>query len=114
MPLLKVTTNTEADSFTATEVTGQLSRAVAELLGKPESYVMTIVEQNDNMSFAGTNEPLAFLELKSLGLPEDKTTEFSENLCLLIQDLFQIPPNRIYIEFSSPDRHLWGWDKRTF
>ncbi len=114
MPLLKVTSNASADNVQSTDIPSQLSRAVAELLGKPESYVMVIVEQNTNMSFAGSNDPLAFLELKSLGLPEDKTKEFSENLCLLIQDLFNIPANRIYIEFSSPDRHLWGWDKRTF
>lgn len=114
MPLLKVTTNAKPDDSQADQIPKQLSQAVAELLGKPESYVMVIVEYNANMSFAGTNEPLAFLELKSLGLPEDKTTEFSENLCLLIQDLFHVPSNRIYIEFSSPDRHLWGWDKRTF
>ena len=25
-----------------------------------------------------------------------------------------IPPERIYIEFSSPARHMWGWNSRTF
>ena len=114
MPLLRVTTNASTDTVQSNDIPNRLSQAVAELLGKPESYVMVIFEQNTNMSFAGTDAPLAFLELKSLGLSEAKTTKFSEKLCLLIQELLNIPPNRIYIEFSSPDRHLWGWDKRTF
>jgi hypothetical protein len=66
------------------------------------------------MRFAGSNDPLAYLELKSIGLPTDRTTEFSQTLCDTLSQQLQIPTDRIYIEFSDAERHLWGWNGATF
>ena len=114
MPLLRVTTNMEVAADKQQEIVRQLSAFVAEMLGKPESYVMVIFQVNPAMSFAGSHDPLAYLELKSLGLPDDKTTDFSASLCQHMNHLLNIPPNRTYIEFSSPARHFWGWNSDTF
>jgi phenylpyruvate tautomerase len=114
MPLLRVTTNQKISSEQELEITRQLSASVAEMLGKPENYVMVVFQVNPSMSFAGSHEPLAYVELKSLGLPEDKTTDFSASLCQHVDYLLNIPPNRTYIEFSSPARHFWGWNSDTF
>lgn len=84
------------------------------MLGKPENYVMVILQTNPAMLFAGSDEPLAYLELKSLGLPEDKTADFSSRLCTLVSELLGVAPERTYIEFSSPARHCWGWNHSTF
>ncbi|MCU7855695.1 MAG: hypothetical protein KZQ79_08400, partial [Candidatus Thiodiazotropha sp. (ex Lucinoma borealis)] len=46
--------------------------------------------------------------------PTQKTTEFSQILCDLIQQQLHIPKQRIYIEFSNAERHLWGWNAGTF
>ena len=112
MPLLTLATNQAIEDKTGT--CQLISKQIADLLGKPESYVMVLLQSGQSMTFAGTDDPTALIELKSLGLPEDQTTDFSTTLCTMIGDLINIPPNRIYIEFSSPPRHLWGWDKRTF
>lgn len=112
MPLLTLATNQAIEDQTGT--CKIISQRIAELLGKPESYVMVMLRDEQSMSFAGTDDPTALLELKSLGLPEDQTSQFSTALCTMIGDLLNILPNRIYIEFSSPPRHLWGWDNRTF
>jgi len=114
MPLLRITTNQEIASDRQQEITRQLSTLVAEMLGKPESYVMVVLQINPAMSFAGSHDPLAYIELKSLGLPEDKTTDFSGSLCQHVEHLMNILPNRTYIEFSSPARHFWGWNSGTF
>lgn len=114
MPLLRLTTNQEIAADQQQQITSRLSAAVAEMLGKPESYVMVIFQVNPAMSFAGSQEPLAYVELKSLGLPEDKTTDFSATLCQHVDSLLNVPPSRTYIEFSSPARHFWGWNSNTF
>lgn len=114
MPLLKIDTNQVLDADRAEAVLRDASRQVAEILGKPESYVMVDLSAGRSMSFAGSTEPLACLELKSLGLPEAETAELSAALCRFIADALGVPPARIYIEFSSPQRHMWGWDGRTF
>ena len=86
----------------------------AELLGKPEAYVMVSVETGANMLFAGTDEPLAYLELKSIGLPQSITAPASRALCNLVAGETGIATNRIYIEFTDAPRHMWGWDGDTF
>jgi phenylpyruvate tautomerase len=75
---------------------------------------MVAVQHGRTMSFAGDSAPCAMMQLKSLGLPEQQTAEFSESLCNFLNQQTGIPTNRIYIEFSGPERHMWGWDKRTF
>lgn len=113
MPLLSIRTNRPAPAGLHQRLRA-LSAAVAEMLGKPERYVMVTLDTDQPMVFAGNDEPLAYLELKSIGLPEDRTTQFSATLCGLMQEHFGIAPERVYIEFSGAARHLWGWNGGTF
>ena len=91
-----------------------LSAALAEHLGKPESYVMTAFEPNVPMTFAGTTDPVCYMEIKSIGLPESKTKTMSEDFCQKINKALGIPLNRIYIEFADAPRTMWGWNGTTF
>ena len=112
MPYLEVTSNKVLDSHS--DQIKMLSRSVAEGLGKPESYVMVAINHNPDMLFAGKSEPLAYCQLKSLGLQESQTAALSERICLCLEKLYGIPPDRTYIEFSSPARAMWGWNNKTF
>lgn len=114
MPYLKIETNLTLDQQTAHLLSGSASRHVADALGKPERYVMVNLQSGQAMSLAGSDASLAYLELKSIGLPEGATKELSAGLCQLIHDRLGIPPDRIYIEFSNAARHLWGWNGSTF
>lgn len=114
MPLLHLITNLELHPESEQAAAEALSKQAAELLGKPESYVMTIVQGSRAMLFGGSAEPCACLQLKSLGLPEERTGDFSASLCDHIREKLGIETARIYIEFSSPPRHMWGWDRTTF
>ena len=112
MPLLQITTNISIDNRTV--FTKNASRLIADMLGKPESYVMVMVNADASLVFAGNEDDCAHLKLKSLGLDESRTTDYSTQLCSFIQNTLDIPAARIYIEFSSPERHMWGWDSKTF
>jgi phenylpyruvate tautomerase len=114
MPYLSIQTNVSIDDNQRSQLLKKISASVAEMLGKPESYVMVAMQGSAPMVFAGTDQPLAYLQLKSLGLPESSTPQFSASLCELLQAELDIPTERIYIEFSSPDRHMWGWNTKTF
>jgi len=112
MPLLELTTNTSIDN--CQYIAQQASKLTAEILGKPESYVMVKIQPEQALIFAGTDEPAAHVKLKSLGLPESNTADFSAKICSLINAELNINSARIYIEFASPERHMWGWDGKTF
>ncbi len=114
MPLLTLDTNLDIDQERCARLLPELSNEAATLLGKPESYVMVKIQAAQTMCFGGSDAACAYLQLKSLGLPEDRTAEFSAQLCQWISKNMDIPADRIYIEFSSPARHLWGWNQGTF
>jgi phenylpyruvate tautomerase PptA (4-oxalocrotonate tautomerase family) len=114
MPLLKIQTNVATPAQERTALLKGLSASVAEMLGKPENYVMLALEHNPDMLFAGSSDPLAYLELKSIGLPAGRTKEFSAQLCSLVSRELDIAAERIYIEFADAERGMWGWKGATF
>ncbi len=112
MPLFELTTNTNIDDVQS--LAKLASELTATILGKPESYVMVKIMPQQHLIFAGTEEPAAHVKLKSLGLPETDTADLSARICTFISSELGINSTRIYIEFSNPERHMWGWDGRTF
>ena len=88
MPLLVIATNTTIDN--SQQLAEQASSLTADILGKPESYVMVKIKPEQTLLFAGTNAPAAHVKLKSLGLPENRTAEFSEKLCGFISSTLNI------------------------
>lgn len=114
MPYLKIQTNIAVATDKSENLIKRVSSAVARNLGKPESYVMVVLEPDARLLFAGTAEPAAYLELKSIGLPEDATGDLSAKLCALISEELGIAHNRTYIEFANAERHMWGFNGGTF
>jgi phenylpyruvate tautomerase PptA (4-oxalocrotonate tautomerase family) len=114
MPFLRIQTNQPLTDAEAGTLAARASAVVAEQLGKPERYVMTSVESNPAMQFAGSTAPLAYLELKSIGLPESLTADTSRALCTMLASATGIEPERVYIEFTDAPRRMWGWNNGTF
>ena len=84
MPLLKIQTNVAVDADAGKALVADASRAVAGLLGKPERYVMVSLETAAMKAFGGDSSPLAYLEMKSIGLPQGRTSALSKALCELM------------------------------
>lgn len=112
MPVLNITTNKPLLSPDPTIAI--MSSEIAKILGKPEKYVMVILQHKPYMLFACSDAPLAYVELKSIGLPEEQTSQLSSEICALVHEQLDIPTQRIYIEFANAERHMFGWDGRTF
>jgi len=114
MPLLRIQTNRDITTDTKQTVIKAASELVAKEISKPERYVMVAFEPAQPMVFAGSDDACAFLELKSIGLAEDKTKQLSAALCDFIDSQLGIPADRVYIEFTDAPRAMWGWDGSTF
>lgn len=114
MPLLNIQTNVDLEKATADALIRTASARIANALGKPERYVMVGIEAGRTMCFGGSCERLAYLELKSIDLPEDQIAELSRLLTELIHGAIDVPTDRVYIEFTSAPRGMWGWNGGTF
>ncbi len=91
MPLLRIETNVGLDAAKSQALVARASEVTARTLGKPERYVMVTVQPGTPMLMAGTAEPAAFLELRSIGLPEDRTAALSNALCDVIERETGVP-----------------------
>jgi phenylpyruvate tautomerase PptA (4-oxalocrotonate tautomerase family) len=116
MPLIKVQTSVTAPAKSEVEtILKSLSAKLAKHLGKPESYVMTSFEAEVPMTFAGTTDPVCYVEIKSVGTMKPTQTEaMSQDFCQEINQALGVPQNRIYIEFADAKGAMWGWNASTF
>ena len=111
MPLVKVQANI-ADLQAPDTLLKKLSAVLATSTGKPESYVMTLLDSGVPMTFADSEEPCTYVEIKSIGAlaPPAMSDQFRE----LIKSSLGIPKDRIYIGFNDVNASNWGWYRRTF
>ncbi|KPK51588.1 MAG: hypothetical protein AMS22_10690 [Thiotrichales bacterium SG8_50] len=114
MPYLKIQSNLPLTADQQKKFVADASALVATEIGKPEKYVMVALDPTLPMSFAGSPDPCAYLELKSIGLPEEKCEALSSALCNFINEKTGIATDRVYIEFTDAPRRKWGWNKGTF
>lgn len=116
MPLIKVQTSVSSPAPAQVEsLLKDLSASLASHLGKPESYVMTAFEPGTAMTFAGTTDPVCYIEIKSVGtMGGARTQAMSQEFCGKIEAVLGVPKNRIYIEFADSPGAMWGWNGSTF
>ncbi|MCF7966599.1 MAG: hypothetical protein K9L79_13830 [Methylobacter tundripaludum] len=114
MPYLKLTTNIAIDKKQSPEIMNQFSQLLAKETGKPERYVMVELSGGKDMLFGGGNEPLAYVECKSIGLSARQAQSLSASISQLLASRLQLPAERVYIEFSNCPANLWGWNGSTF
>jgi phenylpyruvate tautomerase len=114
MPYLKLNTNSTISSQQSPKLLSELSKLMARETGKPERYVMVELMGNKEMMFAGTNEPLAYLECKSIGLSASQAKSITVAVNRILADSLQLSGERIYVEFSNCPGEYWGWNGSTF
>ncbi len=111
MPLINV--KTSISNLERPELLLQkLSNELSVLTGKPEQFVMTLLQTKVPMTFAGTTEPCCYVEIKSIGSID--SSKMTAAFCKLIEKATAIPSQRIYIGFEDVSANSWGWNGRTF
>jgi phenylpyruvate tautomerase len=116
MPLVRVTSSAKTPSGPALNALfTELSRAAAELFGKPERWVMTCLDPVATMTFGSSSEPAAYIEVKNIGaLSPELAVRVSKTITEIVAKGFGVPTDRIYIEMTEADAVRWGYDGSTF
>ena len=112
MPFIQVNTSSKSVLEDYALLQNDISKMIAELTGKPENYVMTMIQRDLKMTFAGSDEPCCFIRVKSIG--SLSPSSMSKSLCELIAAKSNISTNRIYIEFTDVKASNWGFNGTTF
>ena len=111
MPLINVRISS-SKVVNPNELLKELSSELANSTGKPENYVMCLLQTDVPMTFGGSDEPCCYVEIKSIGAL--RPSKMTESFCNLIQSKTEIPSNRIYIGFEDVEASNWGFNGQTF
>jgi phenylpyruvate tautomerase len=114
MPYFRIETSRNLKDAETEALLKDASVFLSGLLGKPERVIMVSVAHGVPMYFNADASPAAYAEVKSIGLAPEKCTEFSKAVCEFIEQAIGVPADRIYIDFASIDRKMFGWNKKTF
>jgi phenylpyruvate tautomerase len=114
MPYFSIETNLPVGQESKQALLKKATVFIAVMLGKPESFVMVSITPESPLFFGGNDQPTAFVQLKSIGLPKDRCAEFSEKICGFLQQELKIPKERIFIDFIELDGKMFGWSGKTF
>ena len=114
MPFLRLETSAALSGAAQKNLMTALSKLVADALGKPEAYVMIVV-QPASMLLGGTDGPAAFIDLRSIGgLSDTINRQLSLQLCGLLREQLHLSPDRVYLNFQDVPPVQWGWNGSTF
>ena len=108
MPILQIRTNVELDKAAALALTKKASAAVAQGLGKAESWVMCAIETGFSMTLGGDESPCALVTLKSFGFKVEDRGSLAKILCDLLDAELEIAGDRVYLELFDLDRQSFA------
>ncbi len=114
MPLVKIDTSAQLTVEIKQQIVAELSKLVAQTIGKPEQYVMVTIAPAQIM-LSACSEPAVFADVRSIG---GLTSAVNGELCKGICDIFKrhaaIPAERVYANFTEIAPANWGWRSSTF
>ncbi|KAI3987260.1 hypothetical protein MKX01_031744 [Papaver californicum] len=115
MPCLNVSTNVNLEGMNTSPILAEMSEAVANIIGKPEAYVMVLLKGSVPMSFGGSEENSAFGELTSIGgLNPDVNKKLSAAIAAILEDKISVSKSRFFIKFTDTKGSNFGWNGTTF
>ncbi len=115
MPLIRVQLSVELDEAKQSKLMSELSSTVASALGKPEGYMMVVLEQQTPMLLGASSDPAALVEIRSVGsISGDQARDLSGKVSEVIGGAAGIGADRIYSNFEGVPGAMWGYNGATF
>ena len=114
MPLLKLQTSVAVPEARKDSLLKACSKIVAEATGKPEAYVMVMLDAGAGC-LNGKAEPVAVADVRGIGgLKKEVNQRLTAALCDLLLKELKIAPDHVYATFTDVPASNWGWNKTTF
>ncbi|RYR27040.1 hypothetical protein Ahy_B02g061365 [Arachis hypogaea] len=100
MPCLNISTNVSLDGVDTSSILSEATSTVANLIGKPEAYVMIVLKGSVPIAFGGNEQPAAYGELVSIGgLNADVNKKLSAGIASILENKLSVPKSRFFLKF---------------
>jgi phenylpyruvate tautomerase len=114
MPYLSIQTNVGLEEEAQKRLLTEASKVVATTLNKPEKYVMVAWTPAPKMTFDSDPNGAAFLELRSIGIPEASRQKLPGALAKCMSDNLGIDADRVYLVMMDIPGKYWAQSDQTF
>lgn len=115
MPMLKMQTSVKLDGNKKETLLQKLSATLTETTGKPEEYVMVVIEDDGAILMGGKSVHGACIDIRGIGGFNKKVNSVaSQKICELLEQETGIKPRDVYITFTDVAAQNWGWNGGTF
>ena len=114
MPYLSIQTNVKIDEEAQKRLLTEASKIVATDLNKPEKYVMVAWTPASTMTFDSDPNGAAFLELRSIGIPEPSRQKLPSALAKCMSEHLEIDVDRVYLVMMDVPAKYWAEGEQTF
>ena len=109
MPYCNIKTTVKVEK--KKELSKELTKVIGLIPGKTENWVMTSIDDEAVMTFAGTDEPCALITLKTYGEPAQTYYDMvTRGFTDTVSKILGIRPDRIYVDHESIEH--WGWNDK--
>jgi len=114
MPLMTIRSAAEIDDTAVSSMLSACSAKLAEVLGQPEAYVMTLFDRPAGMTMAGAADPCCLVEIRSVvELSSDQTQAMAHAFCPMLAQHLGVPPSRVFLNFTDFRKAMWGFNGST-
>lgn len=114
MPAIHIKTSAPLVGDQGVELLQKVSKVAAEVIGKPEQYVMASL-QSAEMIMSGESGAAAWIEVRSIGgIRGEVNKRMTPKLCGLLKQELGIVSERVYINYIDIKAENWGWNNDTF
>ena len=113
MPFIHARTNQSIGKDSKAKISALLGQAIEAIPGKTEQWLMTEIEDQKGMFFAGTSEPCAMITIDLFGQSDDASCDqLTQKVTEIVAAETGIRTERIYVRYLSTDQ--WGWNGHNF
>lgn len=113
MPMIKVETTVSLSEEKRDVLKAELGKAIS-IMGKPESYLMINLVDNQDLYFGGKKmDKGAFVEVKALGnIDAGQSDKMTAKVCEILNAQLEIPGDAVYVAYFGTSN--WGWNGSNF
>ncbi|KAG8374457.1 hypothetical protein BUALT_Bualt11G0134200 [Buddleja alternifolia] len=105
MPCLDISTNVNLDGLESDSIFSELTKAVSEIVEKPETFIMILLKGSVALTFGGNKEPAALAEIVSMGaINSEVKRKLIVTIGSILQNKLSIPRTRFVLKVFDAGR----------
>jgi phenylpyruvate tautomerase len=111
MPYIIISTNATVAPKVGQKLLADIVGLVELHLDKPKNVTMARLEGDALVSFAGSLEPSAFVDIRAIGLaPTEARNALAAAITSLLDEVLAIPGTRTFMSFEAVEVDRWARD----